>query len=311
MIVTVTPNPAFDATYEVAALEPGRVHRVETAHLRPGGKGVNVAAVLARLGEDAVVTGFANDAFAEAVTALGLRAALVTVLSQVRRTVAVVEPGRTTALWEPGAPLPAGAVEQLHERVAALLPAADCVVVSGSLPPGAPDSLVADLAASALAAGVPALVDTSGAALRAAAAVPGVVLMPNADELAELAGHSTSLADAVHHSRSLVAGGVAAVIATRGPDGLVATDRTGSWVAAPPHAVTGNPTGAGDAAAAAVARGLAQELPLPQIAAAAVAVSAAAVAAPVAGTIDLGCYRQLSGSVAARAVPVAAGDAAP
>ena len=305
MILTVTPNPAYDATYEVPALEPGEVHRVDTAHVRPGGKGVNVASVLAGLGEDVVVTGFASPAFAEDVTALGLRAALVTALPDVRRTVAVVEPGRTTSLWEPGVTLPSGAVEELHQRVAALLPGAGCVVVAGSLPPGAPDSLAADLAAQARDADVPALVDTSGAALRAAVAVSGVVLMPNAEELDELVGRCVSIADVVHHSCSLVAAGADAVVATRGREGIVATDRTGSWLAAPPWDVPGNPTGAGDAAAAAVARGLARRQQLPEIAAAAVAVSAAAVATPVAGTIDPDCYRELAGSVVVRPASVA------
>lgn len=92
MILTVTPNPAYDTTYELPALRPGEVHRISTTHLRPGGKGVNVASVLAQLGEDVVATGFASPAFATEVAETGLRADFVTALPHVRRTVAVVEP---------------------------------------------------------------------------------------------------------------------------------------------------------------------------------------------------------------------------
>jgi tagatose 6-phosphate kinase len=62
MIVTVTPNLALDVTYELPELRPGHDHRVRAVHSRAGGKGVNVARVLAmtikpNAGELAAVTG--------------------------------------------------------------------------------------------------------------------------------------------------------------------------------------------------------------------------------------------------------------
>lgn len=293
MILTVTPNPAYDVTYEVGTVRLGEVHRVRKARLRPGGKGVNVAAVLSRLGEPVTATGFASAAFADEVAASGVPSAFVTVLPHVRRTLVLVEPDRSTGLWEPGVAVPPGSAARLLDQVGDLLPSTGCLVVSGSLPPGVPDTLVADLASAAVAAGVPVVADTSGPALRAAAAVPGVVLMPNADELAELAGPCHDVADVCRLSAGLVTAGARAVVATRGEAGLVVTDATGSWSARPPGAVVGNPTGAGDAAAAAVARSLVRGLAPPALAAEAVALSAAAVAAPVAGAIDLPRYHDL------------------
>jgi hypothetical protein len=55
MIVTVTPNLALDVTYELPELRPGHAHRVRAVHSRAGGKGVNVAPVLASLGHDVMV----------------------------------------------------------------------------------------------------------------------------------------------------------------------------------------------------------------------------------------------------------------
>ncbi|MFV2120898.1 PfkB family carbohydrate kinase, partial [Streptomyces sp. Act-28] len=60
MILTVTLNTALDLTYTVPALTPHTAHRVTDAAERPGGRGVNVARVLAALGHEAVVTGFAG-----------------------------------------------------------------------------------------------------------------------------------------------------------------------------------------------------------------------------------------------------------
>ena len=34
MILTVTPNPAYDVSYTTRVLEPGEVHRVSTVHRR-------------------------------------------------------------------------------------------------------------------------------------------------------------------------------------------------------------------------------------------------------------------------------------
>lgn len=55
MILTVTPNAALDVTYGVDNLRPNTSHRVGTAHRRAGGKGVNVARVLAALGHPVAV----------------------------------------------------------------------------------------------------------------------------------------------------------------------------------------------------------------------------------------------------------------
>lgn len=303
LIVTVTPNPAYDVSYTTPGLEPGEVHRVSTVHRRAGGKGVNVASVLASLGEPVVASGFATREFAGDVRALGVRAEFVEVLPHVRTTVAVFDGDRTTSFWEAGvAPSdPAAAESMLRDRVAGLVAEAGCLVVSGSLPSGMRHILPAELARLAHQQGVPCLVDVSGDALTAAADVPGVVLSPNADELAELCGPVTDVAAA---ARSLVEQGAGVVFATRGADGIVVAAADGCWVVPGVPGISGNPTGAGDAAAAAIARGLAAGEAPAEIAADAVALAAAAVASPVAGSVDPARYRAHCEQVAARPLDV-------
>ena len=43
-LVTFTPNPAVDITYQVEQVVFGTSHRVERIHRRAGGKGLNTAA---------------------------------------------------------------------------------------------------------------------------------------------------------------------------------------------------------------------------------------------------------------------------
>jgi len=83
------------------------------------------------------------------------------------------------------------------------------------------------------------------------------------------------------------------VVVTLGAAGLLAVTSDGTWQAAPPGPEPGNPTGAGDAAVAGLARGLALGQDWPDRLRHATALGTAAVAAPVAGEFSAGRYRDL------------------
>ncbi|MBA3265108.1 MAG: hexose kinase [Nocardioidaceae bacterium] len=290
MIVTVTLNPAYDVTYTVGEFLVGRAHRVTAVHERVGGKGFNVARVLAVRGVPVVAVTFGDDEFEAGAQALGFEVECVRGLNKIRRTLVVHdELGSTTSLWEPGHRVAAGAAEQLLSIVERRLPRTTGLVVAGSLARGVPADLPALLAQAAVRSGVPVIVDADDEALRLAAQVSGVVLMPNRDELARLAaspiGHLDSVMSAV---TQLVADGAGAVVATLGESGMVAADASGAWRAALDQPIEGNPTGAGDAAVAAAIAHLAKGEPRwPELLLDAIATSASAVGAPVAGEIDL------------------------
>ncbi|MEP6667019.1 MAG: hexose kinase [Nocardioidaceae bacterium] len=310
MIITVTPNPAYDVTYEVARLVVGEVHRVAHVHQRVGGKGINVARVLDAVGEKVVAIALADRAFVDEGRAEGFDIEMVDGLPSVRRTLVLHDADSTTSLWEPGHPASASAGDQLKRQVSARLAGAAGLVVSGSLPPGIAGDLPAQLAVEAVSAGVPVVVDVDDEALRLAAKVPGVVLMPNGDELSRLAGADcASLADVVVAAQAWVHAGVAGVIATLGAEGMVAVTREAAWAARLDQPLTGNPTGAGDAAAAGVIRGLVARDSWPDLLRDAVAMSAAAVLAPVAGHVDVDVYDELRGRVAVDTLSIPRGIA--
>lgn len=319
MIVTVTPNPALDVTYRVPRLRPGAVHRVSEVRERAGGKGVNVARVLSRLGEPVTVTGLCGgptgSRLRTELAGAGLVDELVEALPDVRRTLVVHgDDGVTTSLWEPGqAPEdPYAAARRLTDRVQLLLArGATAVVVSGSLPPGVEANLPAQLAGLAAAAGVPVVVDADGAPLAHAVAAGTAVVTPNREELSRLGDHPVGEPAQVYRAvRAVRAQGAPAVVATMGADGMVAVTPAGGWRAVPPVPVTGNPTGAGDAAVAALARALAgagdpAAVDWPEALRDAVALSAAAVACPVAGEVALEHYRRWRSAVLVEPLPAA------
>ncbi|MGI5376347.1 1-phosphofructokinase family hexose kinase [Streptomyces sp. CA-251387] len=301
MILTVTLNTALDITYRVQGLRPHASHRVSEVTERPGGKGLNVARVLAALGHEVTVTGFAGGATGRVVQEQltktpGVVDALVPVTGATRRTIAVVDDhtGDTTQLNEPGPTITPAEWSAFQEAYEDLVPSASAVALCGSLPPGVPVGAYAGLVRAAKAAGVPVLLDTSGEALRRGVAARPDIIKPNADELAELTGSHEPLRATQDARRR----GARAVVASLGEGGLLASTPEGRWRATPPARLHGNPTGAGDAAVAGLLSGLVARLPWPDRLARAAALSAASVVAPVAGEFDRGAYEELLGRVA-------------
>ncbi|MEU3254448.1 1-phosphofructokinase family hexose kinase [Streptomyces sp. NPDC006997] len=301
MILTVTLNTALDITYHVRTLRPHTTHRVTDVVERPGGKGVNVARVLAALGHEVTVTGFAGGGTGRTVRdgltdTPRVTDALVPVTGATRRTIAVVDErsGDTTQLNEPGPTVTPAEWRAFQEAYEDLLRPAAAVALCGSLPPGVPVGAYAGLVRTARAANVSVLLDTSGEPLRRGIAARPDIVKPNADELAELTGSH----DPLRATQDARRRGARAVVASLGPDGLLALTPEGRWRSALPTPLRGNPTGAGDAAVAGLLSALTEQLPWPTRLSRATALSAAAVRSPTAGEFDRGRYEDLLDRVA-------------
>ncbi|GGT24402.1 1-phosphofructokinase family hexose kinase [Nonomuraea spiralis] len=293
MIITVTLNAALDVTYEVPSVDWHGVNRVGGVHRRAGGKGVNVARVLAALGQEVLVTGLAGGPTGQAIEhdlrAAGLPAALTGVAADSRTTLVVSEARGATLFNEPGPEVTAAELAAFTEQYTSLLADADAVVISGSLPRGVPADVYATLASLAAGAGVPAIVDADGDPLRHAPAGRPAVVKPNAEELARAVPGGTPAEGA----QALRARGAEAVVVSMGADGLLAVTGEGTFRARMPYTVEGNPTGAGDSLVAGLALGLVEGSPWPDRLRRAAALGAAAVAAPVAGDFDGDVYADI------------------
>ncbi|MER7009662.1 1-phosphofructokinase family hexose kinase, partial [Dactylosporangium sp. NPDC000555] len=244
--MTVTLNPALDLTYAVDELRPHTTHRVRAVHERPGGKGLNVASVLHAQGEAVLATGLLGGATGAAVRALvgaaGLPSAFAPIAGETRRTVTITDGADATGLWEPGPVVGGAEWDGFVAHYRELLDGARVVTLSGSLPRGLPPDAYAVLIRAARERGVPTVLDASGEPLRLGLAAGPDLAKPNAEELATLLGPGAGPAEVRGLVRGLLAAGCGAVVVSRGPRGLLAVTGTGSWEAAPPAAVAGNPT---------------------------------------------------------------------
>ena len=279
MITTLTPNPSLDRTVTLPGpLLRGAVNRLASVTVEPGGKGVNVARVLAASGQPVttVLPAATHDPLLAAIAALGLpglTALPVPVAGAARVNTAVTEPdGTTTKLNEPGAGLSAEEVDAVEhallEALASAPPTATdehhWAVLSGSLPPGAPVDWYVRLVGPLRPLGVRIAVDTSDAPLAAlAAALPGSapdLIKPNGEELAQLAGVGATdleegamagdLEPVAAAARVLVDLGIGAVMATLGAAGAVLVTPDGAWHATAPRVPVVSTVGAGDSSVA-------------------------------------------------------------
>jgi len=171
LILTVTLTLAVDVTYGVDRIRTGETTRVSTVEHRAGGKGVNVARVLHALGQEvacAALRGVTRERAVAALHPAGIRDETVTVAGESRLTVMVVDgDGAATGFSEAGPTVSAGEWGRLRTRLRGLVPHAEALVLSGSVPPGTPPDGYGQLVAAAVQQGIPALLDAGGNALLA------------------------------------------------------------------------------------------------------------------------------------------------
>ncbi|MGX4691621.1 1-phosphofructokinase [Streptomyces sp. JNUCC 63] len=252
MIVTVTPNPSLDRTYEVPSLERGGVIRATGERMDPGGKGVNVSRAVAAAGRRTVAVlplgGAPGALVADLLDAQGIEVAPVPIAGATRSNIALAETdGVLTKINAPGPELSAEEQELLLETVRRQSRGADWIACCGSLPRGLAPSWYADLVARAHTAGVRIALDTSGPALLEALREGPDVVKPNAEELAGAVGRPlATVGDAVKAAEELRGLGARTVLASLGADGQLLVDGDGAWYgSARVDAVRSN-VGAGD-----------------------------------------------------------------
>ena len=195
MIITVTLNAALDKTLEVPNFRVGRRHRAVEQTTMPGGKGVNIARALKRLGQPVIATGLAGGATGNMIVdALNDEAILngfVRIREESRTNTAVLDPttGVHTEINERGPSVSAHDLEMFRDKLLYLAKGASMCVFAGSLPRGVAPDVYAGLIRELKKLGVTTIVDTEGEPLRLATRAEPNVVSPNELEAEELVGH--------------------------------------------------------------------------------------------------------------------------
>lgn len=263
-IATLTLNPTIDGSSEAENVR--HTHKVRTSNERfdPGGGGINVARVLARLGSDVEAVYLAGGVTGPVLGGLLDRAAIprrcVEIAGDTRISLAVHEreTGKEYRFVPAGPELTFEECQRCLDTVSQL--SCSWLVVSGSLPRGVPDDFYADIIDIAQTRNMRLALDTSGPALKAALARGDVYLVkPSLGEMEQLVG--TPLREPeriIAEARRVVEGGGAEIVAvTMGHQGAILA-HAGGVLTLPALAVdVRSAVGAGDSFVAAMTHGLA------------------------------------------------------
>ncbi len=258
MIVTITPNPSLDRTYELPELARGEVNRALSDRVDPGGKGVNVSRALTAAGHRTTAVlplgGFSGLLLSDLLLRQGIDVATVPVRGETRTNVSIVEGDHVLTKINSLGP------ELSGQESAALLATVrgdfvgthvDWLACCGSLPRGLAPEWYADLVGEVHSGGARIALDTSGPALLAALGARPDVVKPNREELAEAVGRPlATVGDAVDAAGLLLRKGAQQVLASLGPDGMLLVSAEGSWFGTAPVKAVRSDVGAGDASLA-------------------------------------------------------------
>lgn len=293
MILCVNLNAAVDRTLVVEGFEVGQVRRVREVRSVPGGKGSNVAKIVALLGRPVTVTGFAGGATGRSIewglAERGVKPAFIQVGGESRICYNILDPvgGTQTELLEPGVPVTVQQWDAFRTRFRQLAGQARVVTLSGSLPGGLEPGAYNDLISVAREAGARVILDSSGEPLRQGLQAGPYMVKPNQDELEALLGVPEKTPPAcVQAANELQNYGIQLVVISLGEHGSVVVAGGRAWQVVPPVVEAVNTVGCGDALVAGFAIGLAEGMSLEDTMRLATAAAAAKAESLVPGECD-------------------------
>ncbi len=261
-IITLTLNPALDVTYKLDRLNCNSVNIVSDKWLHPGGKGINVAKVLAAMGADPIcwtlLGGYTGDLILELLKPQPFKVEYLQLNSVSRQNIKLHVNSSYTEINETGPHISAKELEEFEEQFFPFLSQAKILVLSGSLPQSIPDDYYARLTVEAERQGLQVILDTSGEPLRQGLTAGPFLVKPNREELESLLNIKLKTSEQIVKSaRETVALGAKNVLVSMGAQGAVLVNADGAWESRPPEVRVSSPLGAGDSMVAGCAAYLA------------------------------------------------------
>jgi tagatose 6-phosphate kinase len=196
VILAVSLNPCLDRIVYVQELKTGTLNRGQKILVSAGGKGVNVAKVVAALEEPVCLTGFFAGAAGRYIISeldgRGVRTKPVWLENQETRTTVNImdlKTGKETEITEPGPLIPPQKIDEFFETAKKAVEEASVVVLSGSLPKGVDPDIYKTLILFAKDLGKYTVLDASGQPLEKGIEAGPTAIKPNVREMGALMGN--------------------------------------------------------------------------------------------------------------------------
>ncbi len=311
-IFTVCLHAVIDETYPVEDYAIDGTFRCDAAEHHPAGKGVNVAYALAALGQEpeCLLLCGENEAglYEKSMRDQGVVPHIVPVSIPTRRHITVIDPKQntTTHIQVRGYEHPPEVFKAAWDVFSERVGKDTTVIISGSLPPGAPVSLNAELVRLAQECGARTILDANGAPLTEGIKAKPYALKPNREEAELLAGRPLpTLEDQVQAAREIRESGIQWLALSDGPHGVLWSGPEGAWHGVLPVGSVApvNVQGCGDSLVAGIADAWQRGLQPDEVLRHAVACAGANLLISGAGLLHLGDVQRLASQV--RITPIA------
>ena len=253
MILVAGLTPAWQQIAVLDRLQVGEVNRAREVHWCASGKVLNVGLALTRMQAESrtvslVGSGPANEAMRRDMQQLGVNVRWIDAIAPQRVCTTLLdrESGATTEIVEN---FPDATAQELQTFIAAFaeeaaVPDIEFVVLTGSLPQGAPRDFYARLLQQTVAK---TILDFRGPELLAALPYKPLLVKPNREELGHTIGRTlVDEADVWQAMSELNSLGAEWVVVTNGPGEVLATHNAERLRFTPPMVEVVNPIGCGD-----------------------------------------------------------------
>lgn len=282
MILTVCMSPCTDVTIELDALKIGKTNVVKNKTFSLGGKGINVAVGVARLGFEAHVTGLMYNEngymFENALDKEGVPYSFAWNQGRARENYKFIDRrAMLTEVNDVGEEISKDKADEVLAFVRTLSKRSAVTVLSGSLPRGIEPNYYGELV-KAVAPSSMKIVDASGERMFSALAEGVDLVKPNLDELENTLGRKiTDKEEMLAACYELLDRGAKRVLLSLGRQGAFITDGTKNHYCKSINVAVNSTVGAGDAMVAAAAVKLQEGANLKEILLAGVAAGTATV----------------------------------
>lgn len=282
MVLTVCMSPSVDITVELDSLNVGRTNVAKRKTISFGGKGLNVAIGVARLGCQSHTTGLMYNEngymFENVLDREGVPYTFIWNKGRVRENYKFIDyRSMLTEVNDVGEEVEKEKMQEVLAAVRRLSGQSKVTVLAGGLPRGVDNSYYGELA-KAVAPTSLKIVDAVGARMFYALNKGVDLVKPNLEELENALGRRIAdKEDMLSGCRELIDRGAERVLLSLGKKGAVITDGRKAYFGKSINVALNSTVGAGDSMVAAAAVQMRQGAPLDEILRAGVAAGTASV----------------------------------
>ncbi len=252
MVYTVTINPSLDYTLRLDSLQIGGCNRPTQEEKRAGGKGLNVAIILNRLGVETIATGFIAGMVGEWIerdaNAQGCRTDFIRIKGESRINVKILAEEETEINGQ-GPEISVEDMKRLQQKLNQLQDG-DALVLAGSVPQNTSPHTYAEIMANLKNTNknIRIVVDATNQLLLNTLPHRPFLIKPNKKELGETFGVEINIhEDMLQYAKELTHLGARNVLVSLGSEGAVLLAEDGSvYKRHAPQGRVVNSVGAGD-----------------------------------------------------------------